>query len=99
MTNSDIQRNLKAISKGVAAEVVRASGKHRSWMPTHGGFLGMPNWEEILGYTQNPLERLCISSSLGKSRDPPRRSGKYLLGEYLDIYLNIWNILLSLLTL
>lgn len=99
MMNSDIQRNLKAISKGVAAEVVRASGKHLSWMPTHGDFLGMPKWEEILGYTQNPLERLCISSNLGKSQDPPRGSGKYLLGEYLDIYLNIWNILLSLLTL
>lgn len=37
--------------------MVQSSGKDAPWKPTWGGFPGMFNWEEILGKTQDILER------------------------------------------
>jgi len=39
--------------------------------PLFKGFLGMSNWEETPGQTQNALEGLYISSGMGTPRDPP----------------------------
>lgn len=55
-------------------EVVRPLDQDASWAPSFGGFPGTFNWFEAPRWTQNPLERLCISSGLGMPREPPGAS-------------------------
>jgi len=76
--SSNIWRELGAtapLCRKESAEVLR---------PPLRGFLGMSDWEETPGQTQNPLEGgLYIPSGLGMPRDPPGGAG-VLLGKRMS---------------
>ena len=84
--SSDIQREL-----GVEPLLLRIKRSQLRWfghltrMPPgrlpFGGFPGTSDGEETLRQTQNPLERLYISSGLGTPRDPPGGAGERCWGE------------------
>ena len=61
--------------------MVRASDQDATRAPSFGGFPGTSDWEETPRQTQNPLERLYISSGLGTPRDPPGGAGERCWGE------------------
>jgi len=61
--------------------VVWASDEDDPRAPPVRGFLGMSNWEETPGQTQNPLEGLYTSSGLGTPRDIPGETGECGWGE------------------
>lgn len=55
-----------------------------------GGLPGIPNQNEVLWQTQNPLEGLCIPSGKGTPQDLPGEAKKCCQGE------GFWNTLFSL---
>ena len=62
LRSSDIQREFGVESLLLCierrpAEVLRASDQAASWARSIGGFLGMSNWKETPGKTQNKLEK------------------------------------------
>ena len=61
--------------------MVRAFDQDATRAPPFGGFPGTSDWEETPRQTQNPLERLYISSGLGTPRDPPGGAGERCWGE------------------